>query len=369
MTDESKEAAHFSVIMFISHPHKYQKLAEVLRGTIIGWTGGTIKPRTTTDYGAATQKTPITTGGSIRTELEETLRESNVILLLYVDSKSANWCMYEAGFAKAGGLRTEDTRLIVFQCTTEVPSVFGSDLRITLTADSIRQFTRDFHRNEKFFPGFDAPYAPELPDDHVEQRGKDLHSKLMAEWQLVEPDLDKPPIISPRWILFTVSLEDTYVNQIYQLLVERDDLEAAIGEAQEMIEQYCMIERTDPHLMKHFGLSRVTEDRKFHTLYHRWKDRLTRDQRGDFCSIDWWSETCRQIALTIRADDADSIKTPFKSAAENLTWYLLVVTQQRTIPAERKTEFDCTLIRVTAASDYIQIKASLPDQPVNESKK
>jgi hypothetical protein len=38
-------------------------------------------------------------------------------------------------------------------------------------------------------------------------------------------------IVSPRWIQFTVSLEDTYANQIYQLLAECEDLNAALPDA------------------------------------------------------------------------------------------------------------------------------------------
>ncbi len=59
-------------------------------------------------------------------------------------------------------------------------------------------------------------------------------------------------IVSPRWIQFTVSLEDTYANQIYQLLAECEDLNAALPDEKKMIEQHCMIERCDLHLTKHY---------------------------------------------------------------------------------------------------------------------
>jgi hypothetical protein len=52
-------------------------------------------------------------------------------------------------------------------------------------------------------------------------------------------------------------------------------------------------------------------------------------------------------------------KRPSK-AAEAQTWYLLVVTQQRTIPADNKTEIDCTLIRMPEDSDQTRVKAMQP---------
>lgn len=355
MSQENDGDTAKNPLLFISHPHAFKAVADVLRTTIINWSGGKIQPRQTSDYDAATRHAPLTTGDTIRTELERILRDSNLILLLFVDATSANWSMYEAGFAKAGGKNPEDTRVVVVQCASEVPTVFESDLRISLTEDSVQQFTRDFHRSATFFPGLNEPYALDLPDKHVQDRAAALHSRLMDAWQLVQPHKEEEPEVAPRWILFTLSIDDTYVNQIYQLVDSGKSFEEAMSDSQELIKQHCVVQRCDPHLPKHFGLSRITDDRKFYTFYHRWRGKHEREGNPHYAGIDWWSQTCRQITYSAGAIDADEITAPFKSAAEAQTWYLMVITCQRTVPKEKRTEFDCTLIRIPENSKYIGV--------------
>ena len=288
-------------LVFISHPHKFKSIADIFRTTIIDWTGGKIKPCQTSDYDTATRHAPLTSGDNIRTNLEKILRDSNLILLLFVNAASANWSMYEAGFAKAGGKNPEDTQIIVVQCTGELPTVFESDLRINLTKDGVQQFTRDFHRNTTFSPGLNTPYAPDLPDKHVKDRAAALHSRLMTAWQLVWPYEEEDPEEAPRWLLFTLSLDDTYINQIYQLVDTKMDFNEAMLDSQNLIKQHCVIQCCDPHFPKHFGLARITEDRKFYTFYHRWKGKHEREGNSHYTKIDWWRQTCKQITYSASA--------------------------------------------------------------------
>jgi len=356
------KATEAQIEVFISHPHRYKELADVLRNTLIEWSNQTINPHQTSDASAS----PIAVGDAIRPQLEESLRRSSVVLLLYVDADSASYCMYEAGVAVARGEGPlSNTRLIVFQCESEIPAVFKEDLLVTLTNESIRKFTFDFHKNRVFFPLLGRAFAPQLADDFIERRSQKLYNDLTTAWQEVQPEKSLPSVTLPRWISFVVSLDESFANEIEQMAnaieepteSEPTGLEKAMERAEGLIKQHAVLDRYPSNLLNHFDMSEVPKGRtKLWTLQNRWRNRLIRDGKSQYLCIDWWSEICNQMTLAIAAYSAREIRTPLKSVSEDATWYLPVVTHKTLIPGEKKLEFTICLIRVPAnGSDYIRI--------------
>lgn len=105
-----------------------------------------------------------------------------------------------------------NTKIVVFQCESEIPKVFKDDLLVHLTKESIKKFAMDFHRNVNFFPTLGQAFAKDAPDTLIEQRSQHLFDDLIK----ARPGAVEPPYTLPRWISFTISLDDAHANEIDQ---------------------------------------------------------------------------------------------------------------------------------------------------------
>lgn len=360
---ETENALSSGLEIFISHPHRYSAFADVLRETIDDWSSGTITVHQTSDAGA----NPMSVGEAIRPQLEDYLKRSSLVLLIFVNAESANYCMWEAGVAVARGEGPlSNTRIVVFQCESEIPTVFKDDLMVRLTKESIRKFAFDFHKNETFFPLLGNAFAELAPADLIERRSKKLYADLIA----ARPGTALPPETTPRWISFEVSLAEAHANEIEQIANavesstggEGSGLDRAIARGQELIEQHAIIEDCPPQMPNHFDMAEVRKGiTKLAMLHTRWENRMRRDGNSEYITVDWWTEVCRQITLSVAAYSAKEIETPFKSVAEK-TWYLPIVTHKTLDPASKKVKFDISLIRIPQEGKFIRVKVSNAEQ-------
>jgi hypothetical protein len=347
-TDLNPGADH-SLQIYIAHPHRYSDIANEFGRTIVDWSSGAITVYQTSEIGA-TYAPAI--GEVIPPELYQQLKKSNLVLLIYVDAESANYSMWEAGVAlsreKEG---TANTRLVIFLCKNEIPSVFQDDLLVLMTEESIRKFTIDFHRSPDFFPSLGRPFFPNARDDLIDHRSSQLYRGLTA----TIPKDPIPPERYPRWISFTVSLAEKYVNEIEQIAnrveEELDDeeygLDEALRRAEELIQEHCTVDDISPHLPIIFDMFESPKgETKFHTLYNRWRNRLIRDGTTQYLDQNWWSEICQQIILAIANFSPREINTLFKSVSEKGTWYLPVLMDTTRRPAEERMDFRIALIKV-----------------------
>lgn len=345
--DQDQEADH-NLQVFISHPRRYSALADVLRSTIVDWSNGSITVLQTSGADAK----PLAIGQAIRPQLEEHLRKTSLFFLIYVNAESANYSMWEAGVAVAGGEGPlTNTRIIVLQCESEIPSVFKKDLLIKLTKESIRKFTIDFHRNKSFFPILGRAFAERAPMDLIERRSEKLYAELMK----ARPPTVLPTQIRPRWASFTISLNDCYANEIDQLVNAIEEpgdgppagLQKALQRTEELIEQFAVLEEWPLAASSLFDLVEVNEGRtKFHTLYHRWRNRLIRDGSTQYLELNWWSDICQQITLAIANCSPPEIDTPLKSVRGEGVWYLSVLMDTTRRPYQKRIDFRIALIRV-----------------------
>jgi hypothetical protein len=354
------------VELFISHPHAYKEFADILSTTIEGWSNASVKVHQTSDAG----RNPLAVGEAIRPQLEQYLRSSSVVLVVYVNDKLAPYCMWEAGVAFARGDKPlGETRVVVFQLGNESPSVFKEDLLVKLTLESIENFTYDFHRNKEFFHTLGEAIAPVLADSMLKQRAKNLFDDLMKVHKRFEPPPVPPPPPKPethsRWITFKIALDNSHAQEIYKIANPEDKyeeegptaLEKAIELGKKKITEECVIEEYPSNLLAHFDMSEVPKGTKFVTFYYRWRTFVRGAKMEEYLDLDWWNELCTQITLAIAAYGAREIQMPFKSVREESTWYLPVVTHKTTIPENNKIVLSISLIRIPKDGSVIKIDA------------
>ena len=106
----------------------------------------------------------------------------------------------------------------------------------------------------------------------------------------------------------------------------------------------------------HFDMSEFPKgSRTFFSLYNRWKNKMIRSGKSHYIKIDWWGEICDQMTRAIGTYSATEVMRPLKSAADEHTWYLPVMTSMTTAPAEKRYEFSISLIRIPQDSDFLKI--------------
>ena len=355
--------------LFISHPHTYKEYADVLARRIEGWSNRLVRVHQTSNAG----RNPISVGDAIRPRLEKFLRRSCVVLVIYVDAKSAAYCMWEAGVAIARGDQPfTATKLVVFQLGNETPSVFKDDLLVRLDLESIENFAFDFHRSPDFFSSLGKPIAQELSTDELRTRAKQLFDELMSVHEELTP---KPPPKPPepvkysRWIEFKVSIDESYANKLYKLANPEDSydekgptpLQQAITEGKSLIEEHCLIEKYPLHLLAHFNMAEVVRGTKFVIFHNRWKDFLREPKNSSirqYLKLDWWNELCEQITLALAAYPANEIQIPVKSVREENTWYIPAVTHKTILPVEKKVILTIALIRIPSNGRLISVDTS-----------
>lgn len=355
--------------LFISHPHTYRRYANVLAKKMESWSNKSVRVHQTSEAG----RNPISVGDAIRPRLEKFLRRSCVVLVVYIDARSATYCMWEAGVAIARGDQPlTATRLVVFQLGNETPSVFKDDLLVKLDLESVENFAFDFHRNPDFFPSLGKPIAPDLSTDELRTRARLLFDELKSVHEELTPKPPpKPPepITYSRWIEFKVSIGESYASELYKLANPEDSydekgptpLQQAITEGKSLIEEHCLIEEYPLHLLAHFNMAEIVKGTRFIIFHNRWKDFLREPNNSSirqYLDLDWWSELCEQITLALVAYPAREIQIPIKSLREELTWYIPVVTHKTISPVEKKVILTIALIRIPSDGQLISVDTS-----------
>ena len=201
--DQKRKKDNIRPKLFISHPHDYKQIADVLRKTISSWSAGTVQVFQSSE---AYAEGPVV-GGPLREEIKHELDTSAVVLVVYITMEQAGSCMFEAGIAYGANI---PKRVIVFQCGELIPWAFRADLFVTVDSSDIKRFTNDFHLSENFFPGLGDALFPNISSEELSKRSTDLYQKLCD----TRPPVLHTPRKIDRWISFTASLPENYVKEI-----------------------------------------------------------------------------------------------------------------------------------------------------------
>ncbi|MGH2707089.1 MAG: toll/interleukin-1 receptor domain-containing protein [Actinomycetota bacterium] len=135
-------------MLFISHRHEDRALADVLRRFIEARTGGRVRVFQSSSPGAKSPRQ----GGNLREELQHALWHASVVVLLYTTGEQDwSFCMWECGVAQLPG--PSSTKMVVFQCTDQVPMVFADQVRVGVRNEqNIEKFVNDQRTEPLYFP-------------------------------------------------------------------------------------------------------------------------------------------------------------------------------------------------------------------------
>ena len=168
-----KEGEERKRVIFISHRPADKEIADAIRDTLQDWGSGRISIFQSSDPQRSTR-----IGEPLSAELKNALVNADVVLLVYTFTDQ-DWfyCMWECGVATDP--ERERTKVVVFQCTDDMPAPFQDQVRVKITEEEIRKFTEQFHKNSDLFPEFDQAFSPDIEEDSIDRKSKALYERLI----------------------------------------------------------------------------------------------------------------------------------------------------------------------------------------------
>lgn len=321
---KQKEGESRKRAIFISHRHADKKIAGAIRDTLQEWSTGRISIFQSSDPKLSTR-----IGEPLSSELKTALDDANVVLLVYTfTDQDWSYCMWECGVATDP--KREHTRHVVFQCTSDMPAPFQDRVRVNITEEEIKKFTKQFHTDPQFFPGFDEAFSPDIEEDTLDRMSKTLYerlSKVVPTKKLEE---------RYRWDFLTLVLDSTYVRKIR----DEKNSENASKLAADIIPTNCLVKKAFGEAFKHFGFDRFEESKTFGGLFRRW------EQNAGDSPKKWISELYAEMTRAIRNESAVPAWERLKSVRPNVNWWLFPVINHVRVLPDDSMEFDLYLHRI-----------------------
>ena len=322
---EPKEGEERNRTIFISHRHDDKKIADVIRNTLDEWGVGRISIFQSTGTKLSTR-----VGAPLSAELKNNLVDANVVILVYTFAdKDWSYCMWECGVATDP--ERGHTKIVVFQCTDDMPTPFQDQVRVRITEDEIRKFTEQFHKDPEFFPGFDEAFSPDVKEDSIYRKSRTLYERLIK----VVPAEKFEEMY--RWDFLTLALDSTSVRRI------RDESSESVSKlAADIIPKNCVVKKAFGEAFNHFGFAEFKKGTKLVDIISRW------EQNAEDSPKKWIPELYAEISRAIRYESAVPAWACLKSVRLGTDWWFSpVITPVRVFPDD-SMEFDIHLYRVPA---------------------
>ena len=321
--------------VFISHKHRDVKIANVLTKHLKEWG---VKEENI--FQSSDPRHGFTVGGKLKEELQETLKEINLLILLFTH-KEADWsyCMWECGIAQ--GKSTAPSRTVVFQCTDDEPTVFKDEIRVKIKLNGIRNFAQDFHRKPGFIcyedGGSDLPFASNTPEEVITSRSERLFQEMAVEIPSGKSSSQH------LWDFIRLRLDSKCMSQI-SLLREKDDTIKILKVIEENLElrapKYVGIGNSIETAVRQFGFAGFQEDLKMRDLVKRW------DSLNGVSSDAWVKDVYLSIQRSVTNSPSNAVDNYFKSVREDADWWFFPITTRMRTFRDHSVEFDLYLVRV-----------------------
>ncbi|MCA1709453.1 MAG: hypothetical protein LC808_41695, partial [Actinobacteria bacterium] len=263
-------------LLFISHRHADQAIAEVLRKFVTDRSGGRIEVYQSSSAYADGPRV----GRELHRQLKERLWAAGVVVLVYT-SPDEDWsyCMWECGVASHP--RAPETKIVVLQCGPRSPSVYGESVRVNAQDPvDIQKFTNEFLTSGDFFPDYGEAAAPgfHTNGDEVRQAARALHDALT---EILPTDAEEGEDWSTVPFL---RLQLTYaeVDAIRQL---------GKAEGSRSVQEAARVTATDSEALRIFGLGRIEQFAPFSRLVEAWQQGRPDEPTK------WVEELCEQIRV------------------------------------------------------------------------
>ena len=335
--------------IFISHSHTDRKIADVLKSAIDNWSNKEIDITQTSD-----PEHGLKVGEGLVEQLKNALKNTNVVILIYTfDDKDWSKVMYEAGVA-SGSKDTKRNKLIVLQCSDDIPPLFFDNIRIRIDEDGIHKFVNDFHTDPTFFPPEDEPYAPNLDQVSIKERSDNLFAELKKVVTF------KPMEERRRWDMLCISLDLENVGNIFSN-AEQNGIDVCMEFASNEILQNAVIKYKFGETQKHFDYATIDVGIPFNALINRWEQWNMRECDSQY-STSWKGSILKEMVRAITKRDAVPAWSLFKSARSNVDWsFIPVVNHTRIIHTENRMEFDLYFYRVSLKDGQVVLADSVQE--------
>jgi len=307
-------------LLFISHRHADQAIADVLRKFVTDRSGGRIEVFQSSSADADGPRV----GRELHRQLKEHLWAAGMVVLVYT-SPDEDWsyCMWECGVATHP--QGPETKVVVLQCCPRAPSVYGEAVRVNAQDPvDIQKFTNEFLTSPDFFPNYGQAVAPGFlrNGDEVRQAAKDLHDALT---EILPSDAEE----GEDWATVPfLRLQLTYaeVDAIRKL---------GNAEGSRSVQEAARVTDINDAAKHIFGLGRIEQLAPFSRLVEAWQQGRPDEPTK------WVEELCEQIRvgghwrlprfgwqLMRSVDPTDRAK------------YSPVLSRVRSVPRQRCHQFD-----------------------------
>ncbi len=161
--------------IYISHRHADKAIADVLRNTIKGWCDGHVRVFQSSDV----RKNVPKIGQGLTTTHKKVLSNTDALFLIYtVSDDEWLYCMWESGIATDPG--DQGTKIVVFQCASDIPEAIRSHMHVTRDEVSFRRFTHNFHKTPAFCSNHNEAFADKIDQKEIDARSQNLYHELSS---------------------------------------------------------------------------------------------------------------------------------------------------------------------------------------------
>jgi hypothetical protein len=257
----------------------------------------------------------------------ESLWKSEVIILVYTgDDHDWSYCMWECGVASHPS--SPDTKIIVFKCGSNLPSLFNGQVTVNAhKLDDIQKFTNDLFTSVDFFPNSTtaiwggSPNSPNLVK---------AASVFFEELQPVLP-LEKE-LVSEEWPAYPFLQLQINLQKVEELIQAARN--GSLQDAHNIILNESYISDSDKYCSQLFNAMQLESGMILKDLVEMWRENFTKSES-------MWAEVlCDQILAGARWTFPAPIWEVMEGIGLGEIRFAPMVNRVRKIPSKKCMQFD-----------------------------
>ena len=316
-------------VLFISHLHKDQAIADVLREFVEASTAG----RVDVFQSSSAQSEGPRIGRALNDDLTRALRDASVVTLLHT-SADDDWaaCMWELGVATDPS--KPDTKVVLLECGENIPRVFDNQVRVNLRKlVDVQRFVDEFLTSTAFFPTFPEAVTEFRPrSDQVARFAQELYGHLEAVLPSVEGEPDQ------NWCTYPFMTLQLSFDQAKA--IEEAQPPDRLSETINLLVNNVLVLKGDSEAGRVFGVPDAPRSVLLKTLIAIWQEKTPTP------SSNWIEGLACQVMDGVLGTFPTLRWELLRGADSNDgSWYGPVVVSVRKVPRGRVIEFDVTLCK------------------------
>lgn len=129
------------------------------------------------------------------------------IFVYTYDDNDWTWCAHECGLATNldTPIGQDNKRIVVFQCTDDELKLYPGQLRIKITEEDIKRFTKNYFHDDDFFRG-ESAYNPKVTNNYINFESGDFYKRLKNTISKELSPQTSVPLISKQELMNKESL-------------------------------------------------------------------------------------------------------------------------------------------------------------------